>query len=126
MRAAKAQGATVDGYIKGFPHDVQVLLKSLRQAIRQAAPHAEEGISYKIPAYKDRGVVVYFAAWKNHIALYPLTAGVKRTFQKELSRYEMSKGTLRFPLDEPLPLPLIRKIVRFRLEENLKRRQQKV
>ena len=107
---------TVDEYIESFPAPVRNVLEKLRQTIRKAAPDAEEVISYQMPAFKYHGILVYFAAWKNHIGFYP--AGALKAFDKELSAYEVSKGTIRFPLDKPLPLGLISKIVKFRMKEN--------
>ncbi|MES1217230.1 MAG: DUF1801 domain-containing protein [Bacteroidota bacterium] len=111
--------ATVDEYIKKYPKEVQVILLKLRKTIKAAAPKAEEVISYQMPAYKYKGMLVYFAAWKSHIGFYP--AGSIKTFTKELSEYEVSKGTIRFPLDKPFPFGLISKIVKFRMKENEER-----
>lgn len=113
---------TVDGYIAGFPPDVQAVLKKIRLTIRKAAPRAEETISYKIPAYKLNGVLVYFAAHKTHIGMYPITRTVKEKFEKELAPYEAGKSTARFPLDRPIPYPLIGRIVKFRVAEKLRGR----
>ena len=99
-------------------------MKKLRQTIRKAAPEAEEVISYQMPAYKLQGMLVYFAAYKNHIGFYPTGSGIF-AFKKELSIYECSKGTVRFPLDKPLPLGLIGKIVKFRVKENLEKKKKK-
>lgn len=108
----------VDEYIALQPPEVQEILKKLRQAIKKAAPQAEEGISYTMPAYKYHGVLVYFGAYKTHIGFYPTGNGIA-AFKKELSAYEGSKGTVRFPLNKPLPLGLISKIVKYRVKENL-------
>ncbi len=110
---------TVDEYIKKCPPDVQVVLQKLRKTIKASAPKAEEVISYQMPAYKYNGMLVYFAAWKSHIGFYP--AGAIKAFSKELSMYEVSKGTIRFPLDKSFPFDLISKIVKFRVKENEKR-----
>jgi uncharacterized protein YdhG (YjbR/CyaY superfamily) len=111
----------IDQYIAGFPPAVQKILQTLRQTIRKAAPTAEESISYQIPTFVLCGSsLVHFAAFKNHIGLYPRKATIAK-FKKELSRYEQSKGTIRFPLDEPLPRGLISRIVKFRVKENLER-----
>ena len=111
----------IDEYIAGFPLTVRKTLQILRQTIRRAAPDAEEAISYQIPAFVLCGKsLVHFAAFKNHIGLYPRKATIAK-FKKELSRYEQAKGTIRFPLDKPLPLGLITKIVKFRVKENLER-----
>lgn len=115
---------TIDEYIAGFPPDVQVILEKMRETIRKAAPGAEEKISYQIPAFALKGNLVYFAAFKNHIGFYPTSSGTQ-AFKKELSIYEGSKGTVRFPKDKPLPLTLIRKIVKFRVAENIKKAEAK-
>ena len=108
---------TVDEYIAVQPANVREKLERLRLTIKKAAPKAEEEISYMMPAYKFQGVLVYFGAYQNHIGFYPTGSGIS-AFKKELSVYEGSKGTVRFPIDKPLPLMLIKKIVRFRLKKN--------
>jgi len=110
----------IDSYIAGFPQDVQVILQELRAVIKQAAPQAEEAISYQIPTFRLKGNLVHFAAFKNHIGFYPTSSGIEK-FKNELSAYELARGTVRFPLDRPLPLGLISKIVKFRVKENLER-----
>jgi len=119
MKDVKINFHSIDGYISGFPEDVQRKLQELRAAIKAAAPGAAEKISYQIPAFTFNGNLVYFAAYKKHIGFYPTSSGV-RAFKRELSAYEVSKGTVRFPLDKPLPLKLIGRIVKFRVAENLK------
>lgn len=114
----------VDDYIANFPDDVQKLLKQLRATIIKFAPKAEEIISYQMPAYKLGGALVYFAAYKNHIGFYPGASGVKN-FEKEISAYKNSKGAIQFPIDQPLPLELIGKIVEFRVKENLEQKNRK-
>ncbi len=109
--------ATVDDYIASFPPDVRRLLKQLRSIIREAAPRAEEKIAYRMPAYSLKGALVYFAAHPNHIGFYP--GGVVAQFKDVLSKYKTSKGTIQLPLDEPLPVALIRKIVKARVKQNL-------
>ncbi|MGO8805594.1 MAG: iron chaperone [Candidatus Bathyarchaeia archaeon] len=109
---------TVDEYINAFPQNIQTVLRELRQAIRETAPDAKEAISYQMPAFKLRGNLVWFAAFKDHIGFYPRESAVE-AFKEKLSDYEVSKGTVRFPLDKPLPLDLIKEIVRFRVKENL-------
>ena len=117
--APRKQFSTIDEYIKTFPKDVQSILERMRETIRKAAPDAAEAISYQMPAFKLHGRhLVYFAAWKNHIGFYPMPSGTE-AFGKELSRYKRAKGSIQFPLGEPLPLSLIRKIVKFRVKENL-------
>jgi uncharacterized protein YdhG (YjbR/CyaY superfamily) len=110
----------IDSYIAGFPQDVQVILQELRAVIKQAAPQAEEAISYQIPTFRLKGNLVHFAAFKNHIGFYPTSSGIEK-FKNELSAYKLARGTVRFPLDRPLPLGLISKIVKFRVKENLER-----
>ena len=115
---------TIDEYIAGFPPDVQKILEKIRLTIRKAAPKAEEAISYGIPAFKLNGNLVFFAAYKNHIGVYPAPRGNEK-FKKELSAYEGGKGTVRFPLDKPIPFGLISRIVRFRVKRNLERAEAK-
>lgn len=115
---------TIDEYIAGFPPDVQVILEKMRVTIRKAAPGAEEKISYQMPAFYLQGNLVYFAAFKNHIGFYPTSSG-PQAFKKELSIYAGAKGSVRFPKDKPLPLGLIRKIVKFRVAENIKKAEAK-
>ena len=106
-----------DAYIAGYPKETQKNLKLLRATIKKAAPQAEEVISYGMPAYKWNGMLVYFAAYEKHIGFYPGSSGIA-AFKKELASYKTSKGTVQFPVDEPVPLPLIARIVKFRLKEN--------
>jgi len=116
---------TIDEYIKFFPEDVQSVLEKMRQTIRKAAPDAVEAISYQMPTFKLNGKnLVHFAAWKNHIGLYPLPSGID-AFQEELSLYKSSKGSIQFPLNKPVPFDLVEKIVIFRVKENLKNNRQK-
>ncbi|MGA3110735.1 MAG: DUF1801 domain-containing protein [Candidatus Bathyarchaeia archaeon] len=110
---------TVDQYIASFPKNIQDLLQRVRQAIREAAPEAKEAISYEIPAFKLNGNLVWYAAFKDHVGFYPRASGIE-AFKEKLSAYEIRKGTVRFPLDKPIPLDLIREIVRFRVKENCK------
>lgn len=107
---------TVEAYIASHPARVRSLLQAMRRTIRAAAPHAEEKMSYGIPTYKQRRNLVHFGAFEHHIGFYPTSSGI-RQFAKELSAYETSKGTVRFPLTEPLPLALVGKITRFRVGE---------
>lgn len=120
MERHKSGFRSIDEYIATFPEDIQALLEAIRTTIKAAAPEAEERISYQMPSFALNGYLVYFAAWKKHIAFYPASSGVPETFKDELSKYEGTKGTLRFPLNEPLPLDLISRIVQFRVAENLK------
>ncbi|HLJ12391.1 MAG TPA: DUF1801 domain-containing protein [Planctomycetaceae bacterium] len=115
---SKPAPKTIDEYIAGFPDDVQDLLQTVRSTIRKAAPDAEETISYQIPAFKLHGNLIFFAAHKQHIGLYPAPRGDAK-FKNELSVYAGGKGTLRFPLDQPIPVRLIAKIVKHRVKANL-------
>ncbi len=115
---------SIDDYIAGFPDGTKRLLEDMRRTIRTAVPDAEEKISYRMPAFYLRGILVYFAAFKNHIGFFPTSSGVE-AFKSELASYEVSKGTIRFPLDKPLPLKLIARIVKFRVAENLKKAELK-
>jgi len=123
MPAAKPK--SVEDYIAGFPIDVQDLLEKMRTTIKKAAPQAEEMISYNMPLYKWNGMLVSFAAWKNHIALYP-TPLVTGEMKKKLAPFEGAKSTLRFPIDKPLPLLLISKVVKLRMKENVARARKKL
>jgi uncharacterized protein YdhG (YjbR/CyaY superfamily) len=108
-------------YISGFPEDVQQILNQVRATIQQAAPDAEESISYGMPAYKLNGkVLVYFAGYKNHIGFYATPTG-HIAFAKELSKYKQGKGSVQFPIDQPMPLELIAQIVEFRVIENMEK-----
>ena len=114
----------IDKYIAGFTKDKQKLLEQLRGIIRKAAPQAQEAISYGMPAFKQNGMLVFFAAWKNHIGFYPTSSGIK-AFKKDLSPFEVSKGTVQFSLDKPLPKGLVSKIVKFKVKENLEKTRAK-
>jgi uncharacterized protein YdhG (YjbR/CyaY superfamily) len=119
----KNEYSGIDGYIKTFPKNIQKLLEQVRLTIKLAAPEADEGISYGMPAFKTNGKpLVYFAAFKHHIGFYATPAGHKN-FKKELSPYKQGKGSVQFPLDKPLPLDLIDRITRFRVKENLTKSQ---
>jgi uncharacterized protein YdhG (YjbR/CyaY superfamily) len=109
---------SVDEYIAGFPEDIQKILEQIRATIKKAAPQAEEVISYSMPAFKQNGILVYYAAHKNHIGFYPTSSGTA-AFQAELAGYKASKGTVQFPLDKPVPFELIAKITEFRVRENM-------
>jgi uncharacterized protein YdhG (YjbR/CyaY superfamily) len=124
MAAAGHQFKTIDEYISTFPEEVQRILQELRQTIQEAAPEAEETINYQMPTFTLNGNLVHFAAFKNHIGFYPTPSGIE-AFEKELSRYKGAKGSVQIPIDEPLPLPLIRRIVEYRVRENLERKQKK-
>jgi len=120
MRTDQEGPKDIDEYIAGFPDDVQEKLQKIRMTIRQAAPDAEEKISYQMPTFYLKGNLVHFAAFKKHIGFYPTPTGTEK-FQKELAAYKVAKGTARFPLDKPVPYDLISEIVRFRVRENLDR-----
>ena len=109
---------TIDEYISAFSPEVQAILQRVRQVVRRAAPDAEEAISYKIPAFKLNGVLVYFAAFKKHIGFYPPIRGDSR-LEKAVSPYAGEKGNLRFPLDQPIPYALIERITKLRVKQNL-------
>jgi uncharacterized protein YdhG (YjbR/CyaY superfamily) len=112
----------IDEYIAGFPHDVQKTLKKIRLTVRKAAPAAEETIKYEMPTFTLNGNLVHFAAFKNHIGFYPVP---REQFKDELSAYEGAKGSARFPLNQPIPLDLISRIVKFRVKKNLERAEAK-
>jgi len=117
MKTMMQKPVDTDAYIAGYPKETQKNLKLLRATIKKAAPQAEEIISYGMPAYKWNGMLVYFAAYEKHIGFYPGSSGIA-AFKKELASYKTSKGTVQFPVDEPVPLPLVARIVKFRLKEN--------
>jgi len=114
----------IDEYIASFPEDVQEILEKLRAIIKKAAPDAEEKISYQIPTFSLKGNLVHFAAYKKHIGFYPTPSGIEN-FKNELSAYEGAKGSVKFPLNKPIPYDLIREIVEFRVKENLERAEAK-
>lgn len=123
---AKTSFKSVDDYIDSQPETVQGILELVRSAIRKALPQAEEVISYQIPAYKlPAGAVLYFAGWKQHYSLYPAGARLVAAFKRELAGYEISKGTIRFPLSEPVPVKLIERIATFRADEVAERKKPK-
>jgi uncharacterized protein YdhG (YjbR/CyaY superfamily) len=120
VRNEQTAPKTIDEYIAGFPQDVQETLQKIRATIREAAPDAEEKIAYQIPTFLLKGNLVYFAAFKKHIGFYPAPTGIEE-FKEEVSVYGWAKGTVKFPPDKPIPFDLIRRIVRFRVKENLER-----
>jgi uncharacterized protein YdhG (YjbR/CyaY superfamily) len=124
MAANKRGFKTIDQYIGTFPEDVRTILNELRRAIKEAAPEAEETINYQIPTFTLHGNLVHFAAFQNHIGFYPTPSGME-AFQKELSSYKGAKGSVQFPIDQPLPLTLIRRIVEYRVNENIERTHSK-
>lgn len=115
MKAKRLAPKTIDQYIAGFPPDVQMMLQKIRATIQKAAPDAQESISYQIPAFKLCGNLIFFAAFKKHIGVYPRVA----TLEKELSKYKGGKGTVQFPLDKPISLSLIAKLTKARVKANL-------
>ena len=124
MKTKQSAPATIDEYIAGFPPDVQAILQKIRSTIRKAAPSAEETIKYQIPTFTLQGNLVHFAAFKKHIGFYPTPAGTEK-FKKELAVYKSAKGSVQFPLDQPIPYGLISKIVKFRVKENLAKAETK-
>jgi len=120
----KTPPKTIDEYIALFPKDVQEMLEKIRVTIKKAAPSAEETINYQMPTFTLKGNLVHFAAYKGHIGFYPTPTGIEN-FKKELSIYEGAKGSVKFPLDKPIPYGLIGKIVKFRVKENLERAEAK-
>lgn len=120
MLATQKTPESIDEYIAAFPENVQEKLQLIRKTIKEAAPEAEEAISYQMPTFKYKGNLVYFAAYKNHIGFYPAPRE-NEAFREELSAYKGAKGTLQIPLDEPVPYDLISRITKFRAAENLQR-----
>ena len=120
---SKKEYKTVDEYIAAFPSNVQSILQELRKVIKDAAPDAHECISYQMPSYKQNRYLLSFAAWKNHIGLYVATNTVLEAYKKELAPYEVTKITIKFPLDKPIPFDLIKKIVKFRLKEDMNKKK---
>jgi uncharacterized protein YdhG (YjbR/CyaY superfamily) len=124
MTTKRTTAKDIEEYIAGFPKDVQEILEKIRATIREAAPDAEEKINYGIPTYVLKGNLVHFAAFKKHIGFYPTPTGIEK-FHNELSPYQGAKGSVQFPLDQPIPYDLISEIVRFRVTENLERAEAK-
>jgi len=117
MKIDQTGPKNIDEYIAGFPPEVQAILEKIRLTIRKAAPGAEETIKYQMPTFTLHGNLVYFAAFKTHIGFYPIPTGIEK-FKKELAPYKQGKGSVQFPLDQPIPYGLISKIVKFRVKEN--------
>lgn len=115
----------IDAYIAGFPEPVRKVLEQVRTTIRQAAPEAEEAIRYAIPTFQLQGDLVHFAAFKNHVGFYATPSG-HEAFAPELSNYKLGKGSVQFPLDQPMPIDLIARIVQFRVAENLEKARGKI
>ena len=120
MDSKKSGFNSIDEYIATFPKDIQKILEELRATIKAAAPDSEEKISYQMPTFFLNGNLVHFAAFKKHIGFYPTPSGIE-AFKKELSVYDGAKGSVQFPIDEPMPLKLISRIVKFRAAENIKK-----
>lgn len=121
MSTSRKQFQTIDEYIATFPENVQDILQEIRKVIRESAPEAEEAISYGMPTFKLNGNLVHFAAYDKHIGFYPAPSGIE-AFKDELSPYKGGKGSVQFPIDKPLPLDLVEKIVIFRVKENLNKK----
>ena len=115
--AKPKKAKNIDSYISKFPADVRVILEEVRETIRHAAPEAKETISYMMPAFKQHGILIYFAAWAKHIGMYPPISGNK-TLEKAIARYAGPKGNLQFPLEEPMPFDLIERIVKLRVKQD--------
>lgn len=115
---------TIDEYIAGFPGEVQEILKKIRATVKNAAPEAQETISYQMPTFTLKGNLVHFAAYQKHIGFYPVPSGIE-AFKEELSAYKGAKGSVQFPLDKPIPYDLISRIVKFRVAENLEKAETK-
>ena len=125
MQSKKVTFQSMDEYIASFPEDVQKTLEEVRATIKSAALEAEETISYNIPTFTLNGkYLIYFAGWKHHISIYPIPTG-SESFNKQVAKYVEGKGTLKFPIDKPLPLKLITKIVKLKVAENRKRMDKK-
>lgn len=124
MKTDKVSVKTIDEFIANSPSEVQGILKWIRSTVRKAAPDAEETINYGIPTFILNGNLVHFAGFKSHIGFYPTPSGIEK-FKKELSAYETAKGSVKFPLDRPIPYGLIEKIVKFRVKENLEKAEGK-
>ena len=114
----------IDEYIAGYPADTQQILQKIRAIVHETAPEAQETISYQVPTFTLKGNLVHFAAFKSHISFFPASSGVEK-FKNELEGYKTSKGTIQFPLGQPIPYDLIRQIVLFRVQENLARAEAK-
>lgn len=112
-----ATSTTIDAYIAGYPEEVQAILQQIRRTIHETAPEATEAISYGMPTFKLHGNLVHFGAFKSHIGFYPVPSGME-AFQEELAAYKQGKGSVQFPLNKPMPLDLIRRIVEFRVQES--------
>jgi uncharacterized protein YdhG (YjbR/CyaY superfamily) len=117
MKDVRDGVGSIDEYIRGFPEEVQKILQEVRATIARAVPDAQETISYRMPAFTMKGMLLYFAAHKRHIGLYPMASGIA-VFKDELTGYKSAKGSVQFPIDQPMPLELIARISRYRADEN--------
>ena len=124
MNTDQTKPKTIDEYIAGFPLDIQEILERIRMTIKEAAPDAEETIKYQMPTFALKGNLVHYGAFKKHIGFYPVPTGIE-AFKDELSTYVGGKGSVQFPLDQPIPFDLISRIVKFRVKENLERAEAK-
>lgn len=124
METRKSAPQTIDEYIASFPKEIQGILQKIRGIVKKAAPDAQEKIGYQMPTFTLNGNLVHFAAFKHHIGFYPTPSGTKK-FQKEIASYQAAKGSIQFPLDQPIPYDLITKIVEFRVKENLAKGKKK-
>lgn len=122
MKEKQSKYKTIDEYILQYPEEVQTIFEELREVIKQAAPDATEKISYQMPTFYLHGNLVHFAAYKNHIGFYPAPSGIE-AFKNELSMYKGAKGSVQFPINEPLPFDLISEIVKYRVAENLNKEE---
>ena len=124
MESNKVRFNSIDEYIATFPEEIRTILQEIRETIKAAAPDAKEKISYQMPTFALKGNLVHFAAFKNHIGFYPTPSGIE-AFKEELARYQGAKGSIRFPLDEPMPLDLITRMVKMKVAENLRKAELK-
>ena len=122
MESRKKKFSSIDEYIDSFPEHFQEKLEELRNVIKELVPDAQEKISYQMPAFYLNGILVWFAGFSKHIGFYPKTSGIA-AFEQELGQYKHAKGSVRFPIEKPLPIDLIRKIIKFRLNENLQQKK---
>lgn len=120
---AKTNYQTTDDYIEAQPEEVQEVLKGIRHAVHEAAPEAKEVISYQMPTFRQNGILVHFGAHNRHIGFYPTPSAIK-AFEEELAEYESAKGSVKFPLNKPMPIELIKEMVRFRVRENLEKNEE--
>lgn len=125
MEENKAKFTSIDEYISLYPKEIQEILCNLRRIIKEAAPGCEEKISYQMPAFTLNGILVYFGVCKNHIGFYPTANGIE-TFKEEFKDYKWSKGAVQFPIDQPMPEELITRIVKFRVQDNWMKAQEKM